>query len=290
MAETAEKYFDAGTAEKTKLNSTVRHILDDPTANPIVPSEQLLTRAKIQQFIPKGSNLKVTDRVMEIIANMEKTTGMSQEYMEEQFLTHMNVISKVKSVDLIKYANALKFCTLKRHMKNVQAWAIVFPDRYHKLQEREAIAKANGDKINVNISAHVSNYNSTDLVTSIDAQMIMSAQIQYAPYYHAAVKKHFELMNGIAAPTPDGEAMAVSPKVQLEAASALMTLAAPPEETTTTIDININKGSIVDDYEKAIAMMAEAKLEAINDGKDTLKTINAPIRAKEDIIDVEEVD
>ncbi len=253
-----------------------------------IPSQsklQGLTAERVKKMLPKGTAHQVTENIILAIENMEDDTGLEQAYMEEQFASHLPLLGKHK-VKLEDYISALKYVNLKQHMTNRLAWEIVFPERLAKAEKLLAARAREGRASSVSIDSHVSNYNKNELVIGIDTQMMMAAHIQYNWMFHAAVRKQYDLMNGIAMPNPDGSMNKVSANVQHLAAGKLADLVTAPEEAKVTVDINVNKGSIVDDYEKAIAMMAKAKMTQIEAGGDMLETINAPIRAVE-AIDVE---
>ena len=93
---------------------------------------QNITVEKLKQFMPRGTNAKVTEDIVKIIQNIENDIGVNQEYAEEQVMSCMSLMGK-QGVTLEKLVNAVKFCTLKRHYDNKKAWAIVFPAKYDEL-------------------------------------------------------------------------------------------------------------------------------------------------------------
>lgn len=249
---------------------------------------QNITAEKLKGYLPKGTAHAVTDEILKAIYQMEDDTGLEQSYMEEQLLANINVMKELK-VDLDDYVNALKYVMLTQNMSNRKAWEITFPERLARAETKKAKAEKEGKPNMVNIDSHVSNFNKREIVTKIRSQLMIAVHIQYAPMFHQAVKKQFDLMNGRAAPNTEGEAMTVSPHIQHLAAKELALLTKAPEEAKLEVDINVNQGSIIDEYEQAFAQMAEKKMELINAGGNMLDAINAPVRAvvKEDIVDAE---
>ena len=152
-------------------------------------------------------------------------------------------------------------------MTNERAWSIVFPEKYDKLITERRF-----------VGSHVSMYNSSEMVVEIDKLLMIPASVQYAPLFHFSVKKLFDLANGIGALPGDK----VSPTVQLNATVALADIVKMPEVAKVEVDVKVNQGTIIDEYEKAIGMMAQAKLDAISNtgGAGMFHLINAPIRAK----------
>jgi len=169
----------------------------------------------------------VTDEIMDMIHSMEDDTNLLQEYMEESLLTHLPILTGMK-VSMTDYVSAIKYCNLKQNMTNEKAWAIVFPERYDKLVRE--------DRYNV---SHSSMYNATALVSKINAQMMIASHIQYAPYYHEAIKKQYDLMNGRGADIDDR----VSAHVQHLSAKTLAELTAPPIESQLNIKIEQSDGA-----------------------------------------------
>ena len=183
-------------------------------------SKHNLDKEKLQRLLPKGTSHKVTDEIMLLVHSMEKDTGLIQDYLEESFLSHLPVLRELK-VDLNDYVNAIKYCNLKRNMSNEKAWEIVFPDKHKKLVDE---GRWN--------SSHPSMYNSSKIVVKLDAQMMISTHIQYAPMFHESLMKQYELMNGQAS---DGAF--VSAQVQHLAAKTLAELTAQPIEQKVEIKI-----------------------------------------------------
>lgn len=183
---------------------------------------QNITKEKLQSMLPKGTSHKVTDEIIEMIHRMEDDTGLPQDYLEESLLANLHILKGMK-VRLKDYVNAIKYCNLKRNLSNERAWSIVFPDRYDRLVQ-----------LNKDPSPHVSIYNSSPLVTAVDAEMIVAEHIQYSPVFHEAIRREAQLMRGI-----DANGEPVSAHVQHLAAANLMEKLAPPKETK--IDIKVGQ-------------------------------------------------
>jgi hypothetical protein len=161
---------------------------------------------------------------------------------------------------LKELVNAIKYCNLKRNYTNKEAWSIVFPEKYDRLVSLE---KA--------VDNHVSAYNGSKLVIAIDKEMLIPVHLQYAGYFHAAVKKQFELMNGKGA---NGKTTAM---VEHLAAKELALLTAAPVDTK--IDLKVSPS------DKALDLQKEMN--------DQLKAIVASQRARlengESIVDVQAI-
>jgi len=184
-----------------------------------------ITKGRLEGLLPKGSKHNITDKILELIDNMEDDTGLPQDMLEEDVMSYMYILKKAPRTSLEELVNAVKFCNLKRNHTNEDAWKIVFPERYDRLI-------ADGKSI----ANHVSMYNGTKLVQEIDKEMLIPFHLQYAAYQHAAIKKQYDLMNGRAAPNANGEAMTVTPMVQHLASKALLEATKMPETAKIEFD------------------------------------------------------
>jgi hypothetical protein len=233
---------------------------------PLPDHDQNITVSKLKDLLPKKTNIAVTEEIVRLIHAAEEDTGLPQELFEEDVMSYMYLIGNTRGVGMKDLINAIKFCNLKRNYDNKEAWSIVFPEKYDRLVA--------GNK---QVDNHVAMYNGSKLVAAIDKEMLIPVHLQYAPYFHAAVKKQFEIMNGKAEKTADGKEQSVSPMVQHLAAKELATLTRQPEESK--LAITVNPG------EAAISMQSEMN--------EQLKAIVAGQRQRlergEDIIDVQQI-
>ena len=215
---------------------------------------QYITKDRIRSLLPKKTNIAVTDEVVKLVRNMETDTGLPQELMEEDFLSYLHILNGSNN-SLIELANAIKYCNLKRNYSNKEAWSIVFPVKYNELVE--------GNKT---VDNFVSMYTNSKLVIAIDKEMLIPIHLQYAPYFHAAVKKQYELMNGTSTKDVKGNEMNVSPMVQHLAAKELAVLTRQPEETKLDISITPSDAALgmqsdMNDQLKQIVAYQKQQLE-----------------------------
>lgn len=235
------------------------------TANRLVPdAPQGITVDKLKALLPKKTNIAVTTEIVDLINNMEEDTGLPQELMEEDVMSYTHLLSTMKGVGMKDLVNAIKFCNLKRNYENKDAWAITFPDKYNKLVAA-----------NKQVDNHVSMYNSSKMVVAIDKELLIPVSLTYAPYFHFAVKKQFEIANGRGIKDKDGKEVTVSPMVQHLAAKELALLTKPLEEQK--LAVTVNPG------EAALSMQ-----EAMNNQVSQLVALQKQrIDAGEDITDVQ---
>jgi len=224
-------------------------------------TRQYVTVDKIKNLLPKKTNIAVTEEVVELINRMGDDTNLPQELLEEDVMSYTHLLGGMRGVGLKDLVNAVKYCNLRRNYGNKEAWSIVFPEKYNALVEA-----------NKQIDNHVSMYTSSKLVVAIDKEMLIPIHLQYAPYFHAAVKKQFDLMNGNASKDTKGNDMNVSPMVQHLAAKELANLTRQPEEqklavTVAPSDAALGLQSDMNDQLKQIVAHQKRQLE---DGADIL--------------------
>ena len=216
---------------------------------------QNITVEKLKQFMPRGTNAKVTEDIVKIIQNIENDIGVNQEYAEEQVMSCMSLMGK-QGVTLEKLVNAVKFCTLKRHYDNKKAWAIVFPAKYDELV-------ANGKFID----SHVSEYNSTYCVVEADKMMMVPFYLQYNHLKHEALMKQANLMRGIGANPGDY----VSPHVQHLASKTTYEMLKSPEDNTIELKVGVSDALVEQNREMAdnIKKIVELQANAFRNGGKT---------------------
>jgi len=196
---------------------------------------QNITVEKVREFLPKGVHHKVSEEMVELMLRAEEDIGVSQEYMEEQFMSNIMLLkgSNVKSDD---YVNAIKFCTLKQYMSNTKAWKIVFPDRAKRVEETIKAKEAAGNSTTTSLDTHAGAYNKTWLVGEVDKQMFVADHLQYSHMRHFAIQGQYKLACGF-----DARGEKVSANVQHLALSKLYDMVKMPEDNTLDIKIGISE-------------------------------------------------
>ena len=241
--------------------------------DPIVPESQNITVEKLQKFIPKGTSIKVTEDIVKIINNIENDTGLNQNYAEERVMSSLQLLGK-QGVTLEKLVNAVKYCTLKRHMTNKKAWAITFPAEYDRIVARGG-----------NIDTHVSMFNSTYLVVEIDKMMIVPFYIQYDALKHESLERQANLMRGIGANKSDY----VSPHIQHLASKAVYEMLKAPEDRSIELKIGQSDAAIEQQREMSenIAKIVEMQAQMFKNGGKAKDIQKIHLKKDDDYIEAE---
>jgi len=226
-----------------------------------IPAEgQTVTVERLKEFLPKSSRANISEEVVRLVNEMGESTDLPQNLLEEDLFGYLHLVTKIQGTSVTDVINAVKFCNLKRNYNNKKAWSIVFPVRYTKLVDS-----------NKQVDNHVSMYNNSALVRAIDKEMQIPAHLMYSPYFHFGVKKLFELANGKSAPNADGEAMTVSPLVQMNAAKELVTITAQPIEAKIDIKLEQSDAMVAAqlDMNSQLSQLVQAQAKRFRAGEDT---------------------
>lgn len=237
---------------------------------PVGTNEQGITREKLQQFMPKGYNGKVTDAVLEMIRRVEQDTGMDQGLFEEQLLSYTHLLGPGISYE--KLINAIKFVALREVARGqAKAYKIVFPEKTAEIEAR------GGD-----VSSFATMYAMSKVVVEVQKLNMVSASITHRPLANQMLKKMTDLANGIGA-NPDDR---VSPTVQLNAAIAVYEAVKMPEDNTMELKIGMSDSALSaqESLAEQLRRMADLQMQAFKDGKklDDIQKISICVEAKVD--------
>ncbi len=214
----------------------------------------MFTYDSIRNLLPPKKRTLVTEEMVKTINDVAADPLIAEEF-KSNFLTFTNIISSGKySVE--EYNNAVHFITLSMlGDQDIDAYSKVFPDRYKRLADR-GVSRSK-------MSSYVSNYKNTALYTQLLTQSIVPTHIVNAPLYQEALNHSRVLM-----------LTAKSEAVQQKAAETILNQLKAPEAAKLEVDISINKGEVVDDYEAMMREVAKQKRDAILAGADTMKITN----------------
>ncbi len=223
----------------------------------------MITYNQLIELVPKKQRSLVSEEFVDKI-NAVASDPLIAENFKENFITYMNVVSTGK-YSMEEYKSAVQFVTHKLlQASDIDAYMRTFPDRYHRLIENGLNRSQ--------ISPYVSAYRKNKLVVAIIEQTMVAGYIYNAHMYQEALDVQADLMMN-----------ARSEMVRSTAASALLANLKPPEAAKLEVDVTLNKGSVVDDYEAVMRRLAAQKKEMIEAGGDVKTVANYEIAIEAEI-------
>jgi len=230
-----------------------------------------MTKEQLEQFLPKGSRAKVTDKILEILNNVEDD-GIDQGYMREKVISFAEVLKDGYPIE--DYLKAIKYnIAVANGVTNRNAYMMVHPERTAEIERKakireEEIAKGLA-KSPIDLDNYVAMYNKGDLIVEIKARMALDVAIMNQPVNAEALNVKINLMRGIAAPDPSGKAQRVTPLVQLQAAQAVFAATEMPKDNTIQLKVGYDEQAL--EVQKGISeqlrLMAEAQMQNFKAGK-----------------------
>lgn len=218
----------------------------------------MLSLDQFKQALPSQMRHAVSN---ELINNVNSAL-LDQESMEiykENLLGFTSVLQQGK-FKLANYISAVRYVSFKvMGLSNKAAYIKAFPDKYQKFLQDGVTEK--------DIASYTSAYNKSKLVNLIFAQAQIPTYILNAPLFQKAINVQADLMMN-----------ARSEMVRFSAANSLLAHLKPPETTQVELNIGINKGEIIEDYEKAMRAMVLKQQELISAGGDLNMITNANIK------------
>jgi len=215
-----------------------------------------ITKEELTKRMPRGTNHKVTEHILEVIQNIEKDTALDQGMMEEKVLSSLHLLG-TGQYTLKAYINAVKFVNLQQFMTNREAYSIVFRQKFNELE-------AKGKQID----NFVAMYNGTDLVIELTKKKILAPSLQYNHVFHEMIEIEANLARGVSS-----TGAPVSPMVQHLSSSKLIEVLALPEDNTIQLKVGMNDETksiqlgLTKQLERTLDLQMErlAKGESIND-------------------------
>ena len=227
-----------------------------------------ITLDVLKAVTPKKSRGMITEELVDKLNSWNEDPKLLGGF-QDNVLSYIGVL-KDGRFKVTDYMNAVRFVSYKLIGHNdIDAYAIAFPERYQRLidegENRDSIAP------------YVSMYKKNKLVVQIFEQTIIPTHVLNAPMHQEALN---ELMGlGL---------NARSEVARVNALNGVLTHTKAPETAKVELDISIDKGTVIDDYEQAMRAMVAQQKDLISQGGDLKSITNASIkRPEEPIIDVE---
>ena len=245
-------------------------------------SEQYkMTEEQLRKFMPKGSRAKVTDKILDILNNVEDD-GIDQKHMREKVTSYMDVLKEGK-YSIEEYLNAVKYnIAVLNGMTNKQAYAMVKPERIVEIEakaaQRAKEIERGSHKAPIDLDNYVSMYNSGDLVVEIKSRMMLDVAIMNQPVNAEALNIQVNLMRGISALDPEGRPQRVTPLIQLQAAQSVFTNTQLPRDNTIQLKVGYDEQAleVQQNIAEQIKLAAQAQMERFKGGEklDSVQQLN----------------
>jgi hypothetical protein len=227
----------------------------------------MITIEILRDLAPKKTRSLITQDLVDKVNGWNEDPKLLGAF-KDNVLTYIGVL-KTGKYRIEEYMNAVRFVSYKLiGHSDIDAYAITFPDRYQRLIDE-------GTKRN-DIAPYVSIYRKTQLVVKIFEQSIVPSHVLNAPM-------HQEALNTLADIALNGR----SEVARVSACTSILANTKPPEAAKVELDISIDKGSVIDDYESAMNAMVQQQLDLIEKGGDLKAIANASIKRPEEVIEAE---
>ena len=204
--------------------------------------------------VPKGLRTNVTPQLIG-----EVNALLDDPILAENFADNIIGFSSVLAEGKFKmesYLNAVRYVSYKvMGDTNIRAHTKTFPEKH--------VAWTNKGISPKDISAYVSGFNATKLVTLITKQSLIPSYLVNASKFQDAVNVQCSIMSDIQ----------VSPKVRSDAAHSLMTILKAPEAAELKVDITVKDDSAIADLKMAMRELAEKTVHEVANSSLTVQDV-----------------
>ena len=199
-----------------------------------------ITKELLTQNIPAKLKHNINDQFLDTINDLVDDPLIREDF-QENLISYTNVLAEGQ-YSLKDYLNAVHYVTHRMMGCGVtQAYSKTFPDRYQKLVDRGASSK--------DISSFSTAYNKNKLVNLIVEQTMIPTHILNVDTHQRAINKLAEIMGN------DD----VSFRVQVDAATGLLTHLKSPEVSKVQVDVTVKDDSINELKEVTLALAKQQK-------------------------------
>jgi len=197
--------------------------------------ECMITEETLKDLLKGKVNDATVKAIVLELESLEEGIGISRDYVEEQFTSHMDLLGQ--GVYPMKLLEAIKFVSLVQSgLTNQKAYDAVFPQKAIQVYGRGS-----------NTSSFAAEYAKKKTVVEIMKRSIIRDDIRFAPLREKLLHKLVDLSNGLGAKPTDY----VSPTVQLNATLGALDYLKPPEDKS--IDLRIGYGEEAKVLQQTIA-------------------------------------
>lgn len=216
------------------------------------PQANIFTIESVKSSVPAHLRNNVSQDLVDNLNNIALDPIMAED-IRNNFVSYSSILKEGR-FKLDEYLNAVTYVSYKiMNNTNEEAYAKTFPQRYAKL-----IANGTSKK---NISSYVSIYNKGKLVNLILEATLVPSWVLNQDLHQKAINRLADLMQ-----------TATSEKVQVEAASSLLTHLGKPKEGNFQINIGETENAGMKEMRALLQEVAANQREAIQTGR--MKTID----------------
>ena len=231
----------------------------------------VITTEQFRDVLPKSLRHRVSDKILDEI-NTAISDPDALDDFRDNILSYAGILqSNNGHFRLSSYINAVKFVShVLIDNEDKPAFIKTFPDRYARFV-KEGMTKKD-------IASRVGAYKRTKLVTEILRRTVVPIWLLNQRYIQEAINTQVEIMH-----------TSESDKCRVDAANSILTHLKQPEVMESTLNISVNRGSVIEDYEAAMVRMVESQYELLENGADVHTIANAPIKkiqSDDDIVDI----
>jgi hypothetical protein len=206
-----------------------------------------------RKALPSKHRHWLSEELVDKINDMAEDPQLMETFRDNLFGC-MDVLSNSRN-NVTEYVNAVKYISLRlMGNKDLDAYSIVFPDRYKKLEEKGLSRSEMG--------SYVAAYNKSKIVVKLMEQTLIPSYIVNAPLHQKAINELVNIgLNGR------------SEMARVNALSKVAELTKMPEENRIKLDIGIDNGDAINELRKATQELAKQQKLAIESGANTTKEI-----------------
>ena len=216
------------------------------------PQANVFTIESVKSSVPAHLRNNVSQDLVDNLNNIALDPIMAED-IRNNFVSYSSILKEGR-FKLDEYLNAVAYVSYKiMNNTNEEAYAKTFPQRYAKL-----IANGTSKK---DISSYVSAYNKGKLVNLILEATLVPSWVLNQDLHQKAINRLADLMQ-----------TATSEKVQVEAASSLLTHLGKPKEGNFQINIGETENAGMKEMRALLQEVAANQREAIQTGR--MKTID----------------
>lgn len=227
----------------------------------------MLTLDVLRDVAPKKSRGMINQELVDKLNGWNDDPKLLGGF-KDNVLSYIGVLKsgKFKITDYMNAVRFVSYCLIGHN--DIDAYAITFPDRYQRLISE-------GEDRN-SIAPYVSMYKKNKLVVQIFEQTIVPSHVLNAPMHQEALNELMRIgLHGR------------SEVAKVSALTAVMANTKAPEAAKIELDISIDTGSVIDDYESAMRDFASKQIDLIEQGVDLKAVTNASIKRPEEVIEAE---